>query len=458
MENYDVSKYNSNNSNNSKYKSKYIKYKKKYLDLLNKFGGMVQDNNDYTFESIVETKCVEPNKFLCSNSTINLGLCVDKKEKCNDPNAIGTIPIINIISDKYKKEYEESVKAGLNKGYIDDYLDVNCLINTNNIFTHEYSYNDVNNYIPNNFSIVTLNTMGIIRGDINKFLLMKLRVNMLVEQILHTHNQPDILCFQEMTTDFFKELYCKIKHVYKFADTKVFDDLDGSKKEDACIFLISKFVPTRTKFIKLTGNLGYSNALGIYEFDNLVIFNLYLQAGSVNSLGQKYKWKHYSRCRIHELEYVKNILSEYNKPFIVLGDFNFDLNDLEGKIFPEAKYFKNFMDGLNCVDSFRFLYNNLPGYTEDTDINSLRWNDKFENKKYRYDAIISNSNLEPIESKLFANIPVLLDSVNSEIYEKIFVKNKINDQRLKFTESNNIKLYELFVSDHFGVISKFRFI
>ena len=45
-----------------------------------------------------------------------------------------------------------------------------------------------------------------------------------------------------MTVDFFKELYCKIRHIYKFADTQVFSDLDKSTKEDACTFLISKYI------------------------------------------------------------------------------------------------------------------------------------------------------------------------------------------------------------------------
>jgi exonuclease III len=451
------------NNNINKYKNKYIKYKNKYLDLLNKYSGTLNNNSNDNIKEIAEIKCNEPNKILCSNNTVNLGLCVEKTQDCNDSYIIGSIPKIKIKSDKYKEEYEESVKAGISKGYIDDYLETNCLLNNdNNILTYNYSNTNSNtdlndSMIPNIFSITTLNVMGIIRNNLDKLILMKLRVNMLVEQILNNDNQPDILCFQEMSKEFFKELYCRIKHKYKFADKQVLDDLDKSKNEDVCTFLISKYTPIRTKFISLTGNLGYTNSLGIYEFDNLVVFNLYLQAGSVSSLGQKYKWKHYSRCRIHELEYVKNILSEYNKPFVIVGDFNFDLNNTEGNIFPEVKYFKNFMKNLNCVDSFKYLHEDLPGYTEDTDINSLRWNDKFEHKQYRYDAIISNNYLLPIESKLFANIPLLLDEENSKIYEKIFVKNKINDTRLKFTKSNNTNLYELFISDHFGVLSKFQF-
>lgn len=299
--------------------------------------------------------------------------------------------------------------------------------------------------------------MGIIRGNNDKLALMKIRANMLAEQILSNETLPDILCFQEMSMEFYKELYCKIKHIYIFGDKQILKQLNKSRKEDVCTFLISKYIPTNTKFIRLKGNLGYPNALGIYEFNNLVVFNLYLQAGSISSLGQKHKWKHYSRCRIHELEYVKEILSSYDKPFIILGDFNFDLNDTKGTIFPEAKYLGKLMKNLNCVDSFKYVNKDIEGYTEDTDINSLRWNDKFERKQFRYDAIISSSQLLPKKSKLFANLPELLNIENSKIYEKIFVKDK-NDPRLKYEiEENDNKQYNLFISDHFGVLSEFQY-
>jgi hypothetical protein len=257
-----------------------------------------------------------------------------------------------------------------------------------------------------------------------------------------------------MSIEFYKELYSQIGSIYQFSNPQVLGEI---KQDDVTNFIISKYNPIKTKFVKLKGNLFYPNSLGIYEFDNLVVFNLYLQAGSVSSLGQKYKWKHYSRCRIHELIFISTIIKDYTKPFIILGDFNFDLNDINGLIFPEIKYLNDLMKKNNCVDSFKYINPTLPGFTEDTDINSLRWNDKFEIKKYRYDAILSNNKLEPIESKLFADIPKILDSQeNINAYVNVFVKDKIDNPKLKYIGPNNNKQYELFVSDHFGVLSKFK--
>jgi hypothetical protein len=42
------------------------------------------------------------------------------------------------------------------------------------------------------------------------------------------------------------------------------------------------------------------------------------------------------------------------------------------------------------------------------------------------------------------------------LYERLFVGNKINDSRLKYKGSEDNKQYELFISDHFGVLTKFH--
>ena len=431
----------------NKYFKKYLKYKNKYLKLQKQIGGNPE------IEEKISWKCSEPNKILCPRNSINLGLCTNSIENCDKVEINGELPTISIRSESERTEHENAIIRGAEKGYTDTNLNKSCY-GVEDIIIYEHEKKD--NTIPDIFSIITLNAMGIIRGDDNKKILMKERVKILVEQILSSDHVPDILCFQEMSTEFYEELYRQISSTYQFSNPQVLGEI---KKDDVTNFIISKYNPLRTKFVKLKGNLFYPNSLGIYEFDNLVVFNLYLQAGSVSSLGQKNKWKHYSRCRIHELIYISNIIKEYTKPFVILGDFNFDLNDTYGSIFPEIKYLKDIMEKNNCVDSFKYINPELPGLTEDTDLNSLRWNDKFEIKKYRYDAIFSNNKLKPIESKLFANIPKILDSEeNINAYVNVFVKDKINNPKLKYIGPVDNKQYELFVSDHFGVLSRFEII
>lgn len=437
-------KYKVNYIMENKYLKKYLKYKNKYLNLQKQIGG------NYGIKEKISWKC-EPNKILCPRNSINLGLCTDSIEKCDDVTIDGQLPSIEIMSPYENLKNEKAIEKGREKGYTDTNLNKSCYGVEDTIV---YEHDKKDNKIPDIFSIITLNAMGIILGNNNKMILMKERVKLLVNQILSSDPVPDILCFQEMSTEFYNELYTQIGSIYQFSNPQVLGEINET---DVTNFIISKYNPIRTKFVKLKGNLFYPNSLGIYEFENLVVFNVYLQAGSVSSLGQTNKWKHYSRCRIHELIYISEIIKDYTKPFVILGDFNFNLNDTDGTTFPEIKYLNDIMKNNNCIDSFKHINPELSGLTEDTDINSLRWNDKFEIKKYRYDAIFSNDKLTPINSKLFANIPTILNTEEKiNAYVNVFVKDKINNPKLKYIGPVDNKQFELFISDHFGVLSQFH--
>ncbi len=440
-------KYKVNYIMENKYLKKYLKYKNKYLNLQKQIGG------NYGIKEKISWKCSEPNKILCPRNSINLGLCTDSIEKCDDVTIDGQLPSIEIMSPYENLKNEKAIEKGKEKGYTDTNLNKSCY-GVEDIIVYEHDKKD--NKIPDIFSIITLNAMGIILGNDNKMILMKERVKLLVNQILSSDPVPDILCFQEMSTEFYNELYKQIGSIYQFSNPQVLGEINET---DVTNFIISKYNPIRTKFVKLKGNLFYPNSLGIYEFENLVVFNVYLQAGSVSSLGQTNKWKHYSRCRIHELIYISEIIKDYTKPFVILGDFNFNLNDTDGTTFPEIKYLNDIMKNNNCIDSFKHINPELSGLTEDTDINSLRWNDKFEIKKYRYDAIFSNDKLTPINSKLFANTPTILDNEEKiNAYVNVFVKDKINNPKLKYIGHADNKQFELFISDHFGVLSQFHIV
>jgi hypothetical protein len=189
----------------------------------------------------------------------------------------------------------------------------------------------------------------------------------------------------------------------------------------------------------------------------LVIFNCYLQAGSKASPGQSMKWMHYSRCRAQYFEYIKSLMNNYknyNKGIILLGDLNFNLNGTIEE-WPEKKY----LDDLKLKDSWTTIHPTEPGLTEDTNKNFLRWNSKFEKKEYRYDAILCNDLLIPIESTIFGDKSVKIIGDDNEYYEKVILKKVIDERIIKCTYLNEDQVknqYDLFISDHFGVLSKFN--
>lgn len=425
------------------YYEKYIKYKLKYIKQCGS-----GDNESKIISPISSITCNGKEDYLCDNNTLNLGLCVKKQEDCNELDIIGSLPNIELYEPE-KTEYKNSIVTGNKKGYIETFL-LNSCFNPNDVMTITYKEYD---QLPLNFSIITLNIMGIIRGDNDKKEFMKLRIALLIKE-LNKYNYPDILCFQEMSKDVFDELYPKISDKYKYYNEIVISPSSYiNEKYPIEPMIISKYKPKKMTHVFLEGNLGYNDSMGIYEFDNLIIYNLYLQAGSINSPGQKYKWQHYSRCRIKQLKYINSLIDNNDKSSIILGDFNFDLND-DGQKFPEVKILNSF----SFLDSYKNTNPSDIGLTENTDINTLRWNDKFEKKNYRYDAILYK-NLIANSSNLFANSSEIInDYAHNRLYEKLFVGNKIDDKRLKFHIIKCKKCYDLFISDHFGVLSNFSFI
>jgi hypothetical protein len=242
-----------------------------------------------------------------------------------------------------------------------------------------------------------------------------------------------------------------------------------------------------------------------------------MQAGSEISPGQKYKWENYARCRRQQLMFIKQKIEEINasssvpKAIVVLGDFNFELNsiayqttkDPNGHLIyePSSSDMKwsehKFLvgpRGLNLYDSYKELHNDdmdktiREGLTENTDINTFRYLGKLEKKELRYDGIFFNDLLEPIESNVVNNTPTKLNADESTV--QLFGSNGINDyannvekynrqyaKYMIFDPKGNVKAdekkqtffdtekgrellrdgYELFVSDHFGVMTTFRF-
>jgi len=465
--------------------------------------------------------CQEPQK-ICSSDTINFALCVDNEEDCENPNydyhfnpRTSKIEVNNFNVDRFKvvpkeeglseKEREEIHNDALKqeligrfKNYSPEFTPTSCFIQKKPFVMRSYPTIGNKNVIPKNFRIVTQNALGLYFGkpedqldltdpkDLkNKAILniMRLRTAYF-RKFLQDNDYPDFLCFQEMTSQFLNFLYNdKMKEVYPFVypDQENFNEL-MSKKAEAITTIISKYPAIKQTTYMLQGNSSYYNSLGVYEFKNVVIFNVYLQAGSKFSPGLKYNWENYSRCRRQQLIFIKSLIDSYanSKAVIVLGDFNFELNsihydgtpdDLEN--WSESKFLKD----INLDDSFKTLHPEDLGLTENTEINTLRFLGKLEHKALRYDGIFFNNKLTPIDSKIVNNIPLKLNDQHKNDLEIPFNPQEINgDYELALVfrpggqagdelseklerykhEKNLLDGYELFVSDHFGVMTHFR--
>ena len=205
------------------------------------------------------------------------------------------------------------------------------------------------------------------------------RMGSIIENILLS--EADIICLQEVGKLTFDLIYPLIQSTYPYfyENPLNFDSSNtgvrGRNLETVCV---SKYPALSFKLFSVEGNLSYNNSMLMIEFDTFVVFNVYLQAGTRNSPGQRDLWFNYSRCRYNEYMSIKNYI-DYNhisKPIIVLGDFNTNLNG-EPNEWPELKAF-----GLMNLDDFWLKkYDITSGLTEDTDINHMRWNVKFEEKK-----------------------------------------------------------------------------
>ncbi len=427
---------------NVNYKTKYLKYKQKYINLkntiLNQTGGF-------------NLKCPE-NMIMCKEPTENMGMCVSLDIDCNDQYDQDKVKIPEIIWEETDQELKLKHELGIQKGYVDEHLHLDC-----NSGKSLVRYDNSNaSIIPNEFSIITLNVMGIYRNKPDVLLLMEHRANLLSDYILL--NTPDLLCFQEMSWEFFNFLYSKISHLYPYSHEVNFTpEVLKARGKDIETFLISKYQPESINVIDLGGNLGYGNSILEITFPNLKIFNCYFQAGSRSSPGQLPKWLHYSRCRSQQFKFLKDKmkLMDSTIPVIILGDFNFHLDGDESE-WPELKY----LNDLRMLDSWKEVNKSQDGFTENTDINDMRFNSKFEVKRYRYDAIFYKK-LNPVESLIIGDKPVeLLDSELNRAYERaILPKDGLKNPKLKIVrkDANDEPIYNLFISDHFGIYTKFTF-
>jgi exonuclease III len=506
------------NKKHEKYQTKKYKKHEKY----SKKGGNGTDitNPEWNYKKI----CKPPRK-ICGKDKINFALCVENEADCDKEDydyhynprtsnvAVNTFNVerFNVQpNDELNSEEKDKIHrdviiqeaTGRFKSYVPEFSPTSCYIQKKNSVSSDYDYDydslGYANKVPQEFSIVTQNALGLYFGkheaelDLsqpqdakNKAILniMRLRTAYF-RKFLSESGNPDFLCFQEMTPEFLNFLYtdsATMKETYKYVypDKQNFDELI-KRKADAVTFMISKHPAIKHTTYMLQGNSNYYNSLSVTEFDNLVIFNVYLQAGSKFSPGLKYNWENYSRCRRQQLKFIKSLIDSYGnqKAIIVLGDFNFELNSIhyDGTSDDTENWSElTFLKALNLKDSFKTLHPGESGLTEDTAKNTLRFLGKLEHKSLRYDGIFFNDNLTPTISKVVNDEPLKINAENRSSldvpfdpdetntdYELALVfkpGNSINATLEEYKEQHDLKTeYELFVSDHFGVMTTFKFI
>jgi exonuclease III len=470
------------------------------------------DNPEWKYKKV----CKSPKK-MCDKTKINFALCVEDEADCDNPEydfhynprqskvAVNTFDVERFmvvpkddLTDSEKEALSQDIalqeQIGILKSYVPQYAPTSCFIQKKRPVEREYTGVSDGSVLAD-FKIVTQNALGLYSGkpeenlDMedprdrkNKAILdiMKLRTAYFRKFLLES-DYPDFLCFQEMTPEFFNLLYTEsVSSVYKhvYPNKEDFDKLTA-QDANAIVMLISKHPAIKQTTYMLQGDSSYYNALGVYEFQNMVIFNVYLQAGSPLSPGMKYNWENSSRCRRQQLRFIKKLIDDYagKKAVVMVGDFNFELNSIhyDGSQDDIENWSELiFLKELGLKDSFKTLNPTDPGYTENTDINTLRYLGKLEHKRLRYDGIFFNERLEPTKSGVVTNIGLKIKDDNKGVLDIEFDPIQTNqDYELAMVfrpgdVRNTEKLeaykaekgledgYEIFVSDHFGMMTEFH--
>ena len=372
---------------------------------------------------------------LCDNDTLNMGLYIKEQDECNSLHVKGKV----ILKDPINME-------AVRKGYLLDNLHCNCFIKENFESTNYTEYN-YDNYtqINGKFKISTYNIWGIDRTDEEKYLI-NIRMPLIAKQILD--HDIDIICFQEMGLTSYNIL-SKLLLNYTIYEQRNNNSYDRCHDVECAIAMKKHIIPKTIKMIPLGGNLTYTNSLMIIEFNNFNIYNCYLQAGSKHSIGQEKLYIHYSRCRLQLLEYIMTQLDKIT-PSILLGDFNINLNDTIEN-YPELRGINKIINEYGFIDSW--ILNKDDGYTENTDINIMRWNDKMKDKTSRVDAIFTRG-FTILKSFIIGDKDYIgVDKEYESKYIEYFTPNKIDTlSKLKRLNINGKIKLPIFASDHFGVV------
>jgi exonuclease III len=308
--------------------------------------------------------------------------------------------------------------------------------------------------------IMSMNIWGLAKRGLAEYNMMEKRMKYMSKLI--NHETPDIICLQEMSHESFGFLSPHVKKYY-CSETSISSAKTLLKQRNRTleIFFYLKYKPEYVEIYSVGGNVGYDNSVGVVVYSNLVIFNIYVQAGSKFSPGQENVASHYSRCRGEQYKMIydqikKNISSKYkNREIIICGDFNSHLDGNKNE-WSELNEIRNWKTNFGIRDSYRELYPNKQlnnGYTEDTDHNLMRWNTKFMRKRFRYDGIFISKNITPIDIKIVGTKSFDLTKKETEMVKEYLIINGMKENNLVYTNKKNV--LDWWISDHFGLCLKF---
>jgi exonuclease III len=392
---------------------------------------------EFPVESLENTFCPKETPILCGRSSIARGLCVKGVGECSERSE--KRPILQL----------DNMNGGKNYGYTSENLGRGCYS-----FSKDYEKSfDLPDRVPDTFSLMTYNIWGL--SSHKKFVkLFKLRKELLLKTL--TDSGVDMFCLQEMSKESYQEMKEWISQ-YKFASEVPYPANDVDRNRNVEVYFVSKYRPRKITIYGILGVLGYKNSLIIIEYPNLVIFNLYSQAGSKHSIGQENMWIHYSRCRYDIMSMIYEMLPK-NIAVIICGDFNFHLDGTVAD-WPEMDMIKKF-ESAGFIDAYRKIHK-VGGLTENTYDNLMRWNQKLVHKKFRYDGILYRpKGWEVVGAEVIGKKRTYLGVEDSEwFYKEISEASKLNQGMAKMRGVRKTRrgfTVPINASDHFGVAVKFR--
>ena len=407
--------------------------------------------------------CQDDKPNLCTIHSDNYGLCKTNPGDCDNYTGENTYGIY----DGIKGDKDDLLDKGRTSGYDlyeygkDGKKDCSKLT-----VDHEENYSTGDD-IPTKFKIMSYNCWWSMKTtndpDVNKFHedFFDTRIRDVARIIMES--DADVVCLQECGQRTFDILNSVLSGKYPnyYENPLKFQENNNAPRfrsiETVCF---SKYKVKSFKLLGVDGNLSYSNSMLMLEFNNLVVFDCYLQAGGKNSPGQRDLWYNYSRCRYNEYLSIGKFMKDNKilKPIVVLGDFNTNLSGTPEEA-PELRAFKL----LGLEDAWLSKYPNTatdPGYTEDTTVNLMRWNVKFEEKQKRIDGIFhTKDKIKTNEVFVLGRDPVA--GVPSELMKKfkdIRIPSKgmtgaERDAKIRLTDGHT----KFWPSDHFAVMAELEF-
>lgn len=382
--------------------------------------------------------CPDMFPFLCNINSNAMGLCRKSENECNRTIIAGEP---NKVPSNYKIQQQNDLGSAF--GYNSENLGNSC---------YKWQLVYVKNFknpktLPINFKVMTMNIWGLSKKNMRRYGMMDKRMQK-ISEIINFKN-ADIVCLQEMSNTSFEIINSLINKSYLRSEDIFLSDAEIKSKRNRILdtFAYFKYEPIKVEIYSIGGNLGYDNSVLLIEYNDTIIFNIYVQSGSKYSPGQEENAIHYSRCRREQYEMIGRQINEkyIDKKIIICGDFNTHLDGPESE-WPETRQ----INQMGLIDTFRILHPNDPGFTEDTNINKMRWNTKFKQKLFRYDGILVK-NLLPKSCNIIGKEPFDLEPTDVEIVKEYLRNHNLNITELEYKSGTN-NILEWWPSDHFGLV------